>query len=387
MFEVWRRLSPVDWLRKPACLSSTERNLIAGLVFATALSPLAPSVQAQVSSPNMVATNMPGVYAHTQPPAGFDPVAATAAALELYNYPPRPGPGDPVALAQWKKAADPSIPRIIPALVERSGHYNEQTTNLTFSAKNAASTSPNWSGYALTLPKGTSVPFYWVTGEWTVPFVQQAREVCTGGWDYSSQWVGIDGFSNNQLFQSGSAANVYCDPAAAPGVNATEYFPWIEWLPAPEVILYRKLTPPSLLAFAAGDLVSVTCWVTNFTGGVSKTGHLLFTDITQNWQVSLTISAAALGGSGVIGNSAEWIVERTQVNGSYATLPNYIADPWVYTSAKDFNSSTYYPGLPGRAAVYNITMLDQNKKPISDVDLFGSNALWFFPTGSAVNPP
>lgn len=359
---------------------------VAGVFLVLAMACLTPAAaRAQTAAPNVNATNLPGVYAHPQPPAGFDPMTASAAELERYNYPPRPDPSDTAALAQWAKSADPTIPRIIPALVPHPGHYHRPAADLRFTQKGTASTSQNWSGYALMLPSTTSVPFYYVTGEWTVPFVQQAHNVCTGGWDYSSQWVGIDGAANSRLFQAGSAADVYCD--AAPGANVTDYFPWIEWLPAAEIVLYRELSPEKLIPFSAGDLVAVTCWVTNFSNGVSKNGHILFTDFTQDWQVSLTVTAAALGGSGVVGDSVEWIVERTQVNGSFSTLPNYIADPWVYTLGKDVNSTAYAPGVPGRASVSAITMLDQNSDPISEVSLFGTDALWFFPTGSAVSPP
>jgi len=85
----------------------------------------------------------------------------------------------------------------------------------------------------------------------------------------------------------------------------------------------------------------------------------------------------------VTGKSAEWIVERTEVNGSLATLPDYIANPWWSTQAQDLGTALHYPGSPGNATAYQITMLDNNRADVSFVDLFGTNALWFFPEGSA----
>jgi hypothetical protein len=184
------------------------------------------------------------------------------------------------------------------------------------------------------------------------------------------------------LLQAGSAADVFCDI----GNNIAEYFPWIEWLPASELVLYKNATTATLYPFAAGDYVVVTVWAptTTWSGGVSTTCNLTFADITQGWTISLATTAAALGGSQVTGQSAEWIVERTEVDGSLATLPDYVADPWWYTRAEDLGSVFHYTGSPGTATAYNITMVDNSEAAESFVDLFGKDALWFFPEGSAV---
>ncbi len=40
----------------------------------------------------------------SQPPAGFNPLRATASQLKRYGFPPRPPQGDAGALAAWTKA-------------------------------------------------------------------------------------------------------------------------------------------------------------------------------------------------------------------------------------------------------------------------------------------
>lgn len=115
--------------------------------------------------------------------------------------------------------------RVIPQLVRHEGVYHRPVTELKVTSEPSltntiAATSGNWSGMAVT-PTAGSQPFYLVTGRWIVPTVKQAPGTCSGGWDYSSQWVGIGGFNDAFLFQSGSAANVYCDV----GNNIPEYFP------------------------------------------------------------------------------------------------------------------------------------------------------------------
>jgi len=330
-----------------------------------------------------VPTNLPGVRAFAQPPAGFNPLTASAAELESWGYPPRPGPQEgPNALARWSEAVSPSLTRVIPQLAKTPGVYHRPAAGLKIGAtngKSTAATSENWSGYALT-PGNGAQPFSYVEGRWTVPTVKQAPGTCSGGWDYSSQWVGIGGFADGYLLQAGSAANVFCDI----GNNVPEYFPWLEWLPQSELVIYENASKSITYPFAPGDYLIVIVWATNFSSGASTTGNLLFEDKTQGWGVSLSFSAASVGGSQVTGQSAEWIVERTDVGGQFATLPDYTADPWWDALAKDLGSTFHYPGAPATSAVYDITMLDNSNNPVSFVDLVGPAALWFFPEGSAL---
>lgn len=331
--------------------------------------------------PHVVPTNLPGVYAFTQPPPSFDPRTASSADLEAWGYPQRPAASEgPEAQVRWLEEVNPAVKRSVPQLVSRPNSYNRQAVGFKTNGKllNAtAATSGNWSGFALV---NGAQPFYRVTGRWIVPTVKQAPNTCSGGWDYSSQWVGIDGASNSDLVQAGSQANVYCDI----GQSITEYFPWVEWLPAPELVIYKDAATETLYPFAPGDYLIVTVTATNFSGGVSTTGTLNFQDSTQGWSIALKFTAASLGGSEVVGQDAEWIVERTEVNGSLATLPDYTADPWVSVQATDLSAATYSMGNPHSATLYNITMLDDSNNPQSKVEQFGTNAMWFYPEGSAV---
>jgi hypothetical protein len=148
-------------------------------------------------------------------------------------------------------------------------------------------------------------------------------------------------------------------------------------------VLYKNASTNTLYPFAPGDYLIVTISVTNFASGVSTSGRLSFADVTQGWSISLTFTAAALGGSEVTGQSAEWIVERTEVGGALATLPDYVANPWWSTKALDLGASAHFPGSPGGSKAYNLTMLDDSNAKVSFVDLFGKDALWLFPEGSA----
>lgn len=59
--------------------------------------------------------------------------------------------------------------------------------------------SSNWSGYALS---GISGQFTSVTGTWVVQAVSATKKPT-----YSSQWVGIDGFNNSSLIQTGTESD------------------------------------------------------------------------------------------------------------------------------------------------------------------------------------
>lgn len=331
-----------------------------------------------------IPTNIPGVYAFSQPPSDFDPMTASAEELASWGYPARPAASAGAdELAQWKAVVNPANVRVVPQLVRHPDVFHQPATNLKSqpgaAIVNAVQwTSSNWSGYALTPASGAEA-FYYVAAHWIIPTVQQAPGTCSGGWDYSSQWVGIDGFNNDYLLQAGSAANVEC----VSGKNTTQYFPWLEWLPESELEIYKNASTDTPFPFVPGDYLYVVVWATNFSGGASTTGNLTFSDGTQHWSVALTFSAASVGGTQVTGQSAEWVVERTDVDGSFATLPDYIANAWRSAEAEDLGSVIHYPGSPGTATSNEITMTDNSGNPVSYVNIYGSNTLWFFPEGSA----
>lgn len=56
--------------------------------------------------------------------------------------------------------------------------------------------SSNWSGYSL---KGKNGAYKQISAKWNVPFVRPSRTAT-----YSSAWIGIDGFGNSNLIQTGT---------------------------------------------------------------------------------------------------------------------------------------------------------------------------------------
>jgi hypothetical protein len=186
----------------------------------------------------------------------------------------------------------------------------------------------NWSGYAET---GT---FAGVSGTWTVPSVSASSTSSTA---YSSAWIGVDGFNNNNLIQTGTEEDYY--------YGAAHYNAWWEILPAAETPL------PSTDVVKAGDSMSASIYKTSTTSTTTnRNGRYRFSsqpvwviniaDATQHW--SFTTSQAYNGP----GTSAEWIMEAPQVGGHIATLAPYKFSPSPATNGDFDNAGVLSSAVP-----------------------------------------
>jgi Peptidase A4 family len=173
----------------------------------------------------------------------------------------------------------------------------------------------NWSGYAET---GT---FAGVSGTWTVPSVS-----ATSSASYSAAWVGVDGFSNSNLIQTGTEQDYYN--------GAAHYDAWWEILPAAETEI-----SPSYYPVSPGDRMSASIYETTPTissGGrhQRQTGRewvITISDQSHGW--SFTTDQAYSGP----GTSAEWIMEAPEVGGRIASLAHYTVTP--PTNTGDFDNA------------------------------------------------
>src|SRR5438270_8554254 len=113
------------------------------------------------------------------------------------------------------------------------------------------STSSNWSGYAVTGGRYTSV-----SASWTEP-----TATCSGT-AYSSFWVGLDGDTSNTVEQTGTDAD--CSG------STPQYYAWYEMYPKFPVNLGFTVRP--------GDHLSASV-TTNGSGSFTLT----ISDSTQGW--------------------------------------------------------------------------------------------------------
>jgi Peptidase A4 family len=215
------------------------------------------------------------------PPRGFDPLEASPAELERHGFPALPT--NPHHLQRYR--------RLMRELKGRFHYVPPTFRERRFRA--GVETSNTWSGGTVFAPPGGS--FQWIQGDWAVPYVAAINQ---NEWEYMSSWIGIDNANPCQVgimcevFQSGN--NVTTPPP----------YLWYEWVPE----MGQEVTSVSI---RPGDSITVllctqqgagstsaTCFFANRTTGAATS----FVFFAPNNQVPL------------VGNSAEWIVERPTLN-------------------------------------------------------------------------
>lgn len=337
-------------------------NKTASVFVLTALLSAAPFAKGQTMA-NRVPTNLPGVTTSVAPPVEFDPLIASDQDLATYGFPPRPDEGaSPDGYKSWRRAMLASKARMVPSLELTNIFHGPVRAK---QVKDSTGTSSNWSGsvdFSGATSYNKSSSFYFLLTDYVVPIARQAYGACTGGWDYSSSWIGIDGYGSNDVLQAGTESDAYCSGST----TSSYYSAWYEWYPYGSVRI-------SNFPVAPGDDLFLEVWNTSATQG-----YAYFVNYTTNQVVDLGFTAPS--GTKLVGNSAEWVVERPGVGGGLATLTNYISDYFSNCFAYTFAGSTYEPGT---SSAVQVTMLDNSGNAISYPTLLGSSAIWFQDEGSA----
>jgi len=167
-----------------------------------------------------------------------------------------------------------------------------QTQNFAPRIRLKDGTSSNWAGYAvltnLTNPQSNAVSD--VKGSWVVPSV-----ACAATNTYSATWVGIDGYSDNSVEQTGTEQDCV---GGAPSYSA-----WYE--------MYPKQSFRANLTVKAGDTINAEV---KFAG--KNAFVLTLADATTGQTFTTTQKANAHR------ESAEWIAEAPW-SGSVLPLANF----------------------------------------------------------------
>ena len=215
----------------------------------------------------------------------------------------------------------------------------------------STSQSTNWSGYAVT---GATSSVTEVLGSWIVPSV---AGTCTSTDQYSSFWIGIDGFSSSTVEQTGT------DSDCQGGLPT--YYAWYEFYPAPSFIISGITVSPgdkmgALVKFAGG---SFTVGIKDFTSG-------------KQFVTSSAVPSA-------LRNSAEWIAEAPSSFTGILPLANFgTADFGVdYTGI----ATTSYANVGGTlgtigsfgGAVQSIDMVDGSGNVIAKTSALSSDGTSF----------
>ncbi len=211
-----------------------------------------------------------------------------------------------------------------------------QPNHAVHSLRNLGWASSNWSGYAET----AGAPYTQATANWTVPSVSSSSSAT-----YSSDWVGIDGFKNSDLIQTGTESDYYSGRA--------HYDAWWEILPAPETVISTITVSPGNKMQANIVKDSTTDWT------------ITITDVTTGKSFSTTQVYTGPGAS------AEWIVERPEVGGRLATLAHY-KSPVTFDKGLSNNANPALTASDGGEMLNNsgTKVISIPSKPDSDTDGF-----------------
>jgi hypothetical protein len=333
-----------------------------------------------------VQTSVRGVTAIATPGKGFNALTASNRELLASGLPQRPDKAaDAKAYEHWERAMLALKTHATDVHAKPYSSVNMKSAGLSEKQDVSGTTaynSFNWSGIANTNSNkswNTKTSFTEVASVWNVPVPNHpfGNLPCSEGPWYEVTWNGIDGFNNGDVVQGGSAD--YWDGGGCGG--AVETFGWVEWYPSYSILaIYCGSNPCPV---GAGD----DFYVVTFGAPGFSEQFVFVEDITQQW--SGTFGLTYQSGPGLVGSSAEYIVERPCCNGSnYFPLGNYVYEFFDYSFAYDGAGALFYPGSTS-AKTAIITMLGDDGSNISYPYFYGTAgnqgrySIWMADTGCA----
>jgi hypothetical protein len=232
----------------------------------------------------------------------------------------------------WKISADvqPATRIITP------GAGTAPTVTQPGAPASVTNSSSNWSGYAASAGRFTSV-----TATWIVPTVSAT----SSGAD--ATWVGIGGLNSNDLIQAGTQAMV-------DGSGTVEYSSWIETLPQ------SSRTVP--LSVSAGDSVTVT--VTQQSG---NDWLIAMKNNTTKGTYSVTVQYSSSN------SSAEWVQEAPSVGRGLVALDQFGTVQFTGASAVRDGKTLSLSAIGAKA----ITMINGQGQAIAQPSTIASDGSSF----------
>jgi hypothetical protein len=177
--------------------------------------------------------------------------------------------------------------------------------------RDGAVSSTNWSGYAVTGATGSITD---AKASWRVPAIANTCPSTTN--QYSSFWVGIDGYSDNSVEQIGT------DSDCQNGVPT--YYAWFEFYPHPLFIINSLTINP-------GDTMSAEV---KYSGKNQFTVSITDVSTGQSFSTTTKIRASL--------SSAEWISEAPSSSGGVLPLAdfNFVDFGYDYTGIANTSVAT-----------------------------------------------
>lgn len=169
------------------------------------------------------------------------------------------------------------------------------STGLTVGVCSSAVSSSDWAGYVVSSDFQNPRPLVVsVNGSWTVPQVSVSPSD-----SFSAVWVGIGGYFDDTLIQAGSEQDY---------VNGAYFYSvWYELLHADSITI-------DSINISPGDRIAVAI---NLVNSAANIWSIEVQDLTNrgNFKENFKYNSSRL--------SAEWIVERPEVDNTTSTLANF----------------------------------------------------------------
>jgi hypothetical protein len=184
---------------------------------------------------------------------------------------------------------------IIAALTYYYSNYIFPSTNPSQLLSPTDQADLNWAGYAATNDFSSPQPLVTgVNGSWIVPQVEPSQNDT-----FSAVWIGIGGFFGHTLIQTGTEQDC---------VNGTfYYFAWYELLPSDAVTI-------TTIDVSPGDTITASI---NLVNSAANLWSIYISDLStgQSFNQDFFYKSSRL--------SAEWIVERPDINDTLSEVANF----------------------------------------------------------------
>ena len=325
------------------------------------IQPVAGAKPLVAPAPSNAATNSRLGYT-VRPALTGDPMALSNQQLVKLKYPMRPDPEKaPGAYASWLKDVSKPATLIPPKTVNVGGRYHDpakisaDAARISADAGTVQNAQANWSGYVLYAGVNQS-PFVWIEGDWNVPGLISGEDGTT---TTSSLGIGLDGYGGTHGVYTGTEQNVLLQG----GIFYASYYPWTA------ITAQEGTVVISNFSVNPGDEIYSQVAVGDSNGNLTPFGGYAYFYLADFTTGQSTYFSTPITGifSGV---SAEWILQRGSINGSFTDLADYwyavMRDPWAYTYNNNYVNYQVAPfgGVSYEIAMYNGNDLLSNVYPI-----------------------
>ena len=238
------------------------------------------------------------------PPAGFDPLTASAEALRRYGFPSMPDlPRHRQRYQRVLRQVGSRLRMVTPELQVLPRHISHPRRPPLVPATEEGT---GWSGGVVSPGLGT---FRWIQGNWVVPDLCPVDDRSAS----FSAWIGIDGDGQrndgDQVFQAG----VFMTSIRRGSSIETTCKIFEEWFPDPPALIDNFVVRP-------GDYLSLV--LCSRQGAGSTEGTAFFLNRTTG--VGTAVSLDPPAGITLNGRCAEWIVEvLSDAGGIQLPFPDY----------------------------------------------------------------